>query len=82
MSAYQFTSRSDLTAFKLGFDGKITVLDCFALVPAHKRVEADQLVQQLNMGARVARLDLLAVYFWDTEDELAFNQEVGQPIYS
>jgi len=34
------------------------------------------------MSARVGRLDLLGVHLWDTEDELAFNDEVGQPVYS
>ena len=34
------------------------------------------------MGSRVMQFDLLGVYLGDTDDELAFNQEVGQPICS
>jgi hypothetical protein len=30
----------------------------------------------------VMQFDLLGVYLGDTDDELAFNQEVGQPICS
>jgi hypothetical protein len=82
VSIYHFTSPSDLMLFKLRFPREIVIQEDAALVPPRKRAAADQLVQQLSMGARVTRRDLLGVHLWDTEDEFAFNEEVGQPIYS
>jgi hypothetical protein len=82
LSIYHFANPSDLMLFKLRFPREIVVQEDAALVLPRKRAEADQLVQQLSMGSRVTRIDLLGVYLWDTEDEFAFNEEVGQPIYS
>src|SRR5918911_4926156 len=72
LSIYHFANPSDLMLFKLRFPREIVVQEDAALVPPRIEAEADQFVRQLRMGSRVTRIDVLGVYLWDTEDELAF----------
>ncbi|QRM28342.1 hypothetical protein [Microvirga sp. VF16] len=71
-----FQDKNDLIACALVFNDSIEIDGSLAIVPAVQKVEVENLIEQLSMEGRVEWVELLGVWFWDSADELAFNQEL------
>jgi hypothetical protein len=67
---------NDLIACTLIFSESIEIEGNLVIMPSSLRCEVEGLVEQLSMEDRVEWVELLGVWFWDSDDERAFNEEL------
>jgi hypothetical protein len=71
-----FQDQNDLIACARVFNMGIEVEGDLVIVPAALRSKVEDLVEQLSMEGRVNWIELVGMWFWSSDDELAFNQEL------
>lgn len=72
-----FSDERDLTLFALQFQGVLDFIDALAVVPPWQVEEVEGFLTDREWGERIDRHDLLAVEFWDAEDQRIFDKEFG-----
>ena len=71
-----FQSYSDLFACALVFNDSIEIEGSLVIIPAALKSEVKDLIEQMSMEDRVEWVELLGMWFWNSDDEFAFNQEL------
>jgi hypothetical protein len=72
-----FETDADITLFALRFAGEMPMLENLAIATLEQRAAAGAFLREQSLMDRVACYERLAVRFWDTDDELAFSDEIG-----
>jgi len=68
--------QNDLIACALVFNDDIEVEGKLVIVPSALRGKVEDLIEQMSMEGRVEWVGLLGMWFWDSDDECAFNEEL------
>jgi hypothetical protein len=68
--------QSDLITCALVFNDSIEIDGNLVIMPPALRDEVVDLVEQMSMEDRVEWIELLGMRFWNSADELAFNEEL------
>jgi hypothetical protein len=68
-----FSHEKDLVAFMLQFREEIDFEDHLAIVFPGQQKAVGAFISEYEMEGRVTRSDLVAVRFWDTEDQKVFE---------
>jgi hypothetical protein len=76
VGVYIFTDQADLMLFALQFRGKLKMFDNAALVFPTDRDEVDAFIVDYDIYKRVQCVDLTGVWFWDSEDEITFTEQI------
>jgi hypothetical protein len=71
-----FQDENDLIACALVFSESVEIEGNLVIMPSSLRCEVEGLVEQLSMEDRVESVELLGVWFWDSDDERASNEEL------
>jgi hypothetical protein len=71
-----FQDENNLIACALVFNDSIEILENLAIVPAAQKSEVEDLIEQMSMDSRVEWIELLGMWFWDSDVELAFSEEL------
>jgi hypothetical protein len=75
--AIRFQEDAALVAFKFLFHEETVFQDETALVSPAEIGAVEAYISENNLESHIARTDLLAVRFYDTDDERAFEAEAG-----
>jgi hypothetical protein len=71
-----FQDENDLIACALVFSESVEIEGNLVIVPAAQKSEVGRLIEQMSMEDRVEWVELLGMWFWDSDDERAFNEEL------
>lgn len=71
-----FHDQNDLIACALVFNDDIEIEGKLVIMPSGLRSEIEDLVEQMSMESRVEWVGLLGMWFWNSDDEQAFNEEL------
>ncbi|MPR12378.1 hypothetical protein [Microvirga tunisiensis] len=75
--AISFLDDAALVAFKFWFYEATVFQDETALVSPAETRAVEAYISENNLGSRITRTNLLAVRFYDTDDERAFEADSG-----
>jgi hypothetical protein len=71
-----FQDQNDLIACALVFNDSIEIEGKLVIMPSSLRSKVEDLVEQMSMEDRVEWIELLGMWFWDSDDERTFNEEL------
>jgi hypothetical protein len=77
MLLLEFKSGTDLLHFMFEFSEEVDFEGNFALVRPTYQDQVESFLAVSGIGSRVTRGELLAVMFWDTDDQTAFDTELS-----
>jgi hypothetical protein len=72
-----FLNDTDLLHFKLAFGGEVDIKDNFALIRPTYQDQVESFLAVSEIGDRVTRAERLAIVYWDTDDQIAFETELS-----
>jgi hypothetical protein len=72
-----FTNANDLLLFAIGLNCEIIREDCLAIIPPAREKKARDFINDIMLGERVETVELLGIWFYDTEDQEVVDREFG-----
>lgn len=72
-----FQNDADAIHFALGFRQAVSIEENVAIISPSLQAKVDEFLVETGIEQRVVRRELLGMEFWDTDDEAAFDEELG-----
>jgi hypothetical protein len=72
-----FSHSNDLLLFAIRMDCEVLCEGCLAIIPPRRAAEARESISEMILRARVETVELLGIWFYDTEEQDVMDQEFG-----
>ncbi|WP_204985765.1 hypothetical protein [Microvirga pakistanensis] len=74
-----FADERDLTYVATAVAGEVEFYDNVVIGTPKQQAQIEEFIELIEAEARVERVDLLGVLFWNAVDETIFNEALGLP---